>query len=459
MTRATLLCGTLALALAGTASAKDFSFDFKTIKPQDVMAFPGGYGVYGPIRLKSESTTKQPKPVSSHPLYGRLGETTNGTGFAFRLDESQGDGKGYDRLIVDLNRNSDLTDDPVIKPVKLPNLRKPSSGAPEQILFGPIEAPADCRIGKWQPVYFAQAYVYNRQAITNASRSQEYDPYIGSARLKAGWYLETTVRMDGVRQKIGLVDGDANLRLGEPWTPRIYGSAGDERGWYFTPGDSFLVDANGSGRFEDDAFDTESCSFGPVLYLGALPYKITLASDRKSLSIDPWSGPLGELALGPRGDQVRDVTLAWEGPAKQWQLVRPAVTRGTVKVPVGRYRLYGTTLEAQAGKNSQIRAAGSNRSMTNTLTAEAGKATALAAGAPLEIKVTAGRDQSGYVPGEGMSNQRHVVRVNGTVTGVGGEVYSSWGTGKDFKEDPPKPSFTIAGKDGKQIASGNLEFG
>jgi hypothetical protein len=36
-------------------------------------------------------------------------------GVAFRLDEPQGKGKGYDRLILDLNRNGDLTDDPVWK--------------------------------------------------------------------------------------------------------------------------------------------------------------------------------------------------------------------------------------------------------------------------------------------------------------------------------------------------------
>jgi hypothetical protein len=33
----------------------------------------------------------------------------------FRLDESKGTGRGYDRLCIDMNFNNDLSDDPVIR--------------------------------------------------------------------------------------------------------------------------------------------------------------------------------------------------------------------------------------------------------------------------------------------------------------------------------------------------------
>ena len=44
----------------------------------------------------------------------------------FRLDESKGNGQGYDRLIVDVNRNGDLTDDPVVSTVPQPEVPRPS---------------------------------------------------------------------------------------------------------------------------------------------------------------------------------------------------------------------------------------------------------------------------------------------------------------------------------------------
>ena len=69
-----------------------------------------------------------------------------------------------------------------------------------------------------------------------------------------------------------------------------------------------------------------------------------LASGCKSLRVEPWPEPLAELALQPRGDQVRNVTLAWKRPNGQWQLIRPTVTGGKAMVPPGDYRLYACNL-------------------------------------------------------------------------------------------------------------------
>ncbi len=70
MLRSAFVCGVMALTAALTASAEDFPLEFKTMKAQDVMAFPGGYGTYGSLRLAEPSTLKKsPKAVSRHPLY------------------------------------------------------------------------------------------------------------------------------------------------------------------------------------------------------------------------------------------------------------------------------------------------------------------------------------------------------------------------------------------------------
>ena len=61
----------------------------------------------------------------------------------------------------------------------------------------------------------------------------------------------------------------------------------------FPAGDYFLVDADGSGSFENDVFQSEACPFGPILYLGAKAYKVALAPDCKSLRVEPWTGTPG----------------------------------------------------------------------------------------------------------------------------------------------------------------------
>ena len=87
--------------------------------------------------------------------------------------------------------------------------------------------------------------------------------YAGQLRLKAGWYLDTTVELKGLKQKVGVYDGDCNLRLGDVAKAQTYRSSGEEENWYFGPGDFLLMDVDGSGAFESDAFDSESCSLWP----------------------------------------------------------------------------------------------------------------------------------------------------------------------------------------------------
>ena len=49
MIRPSCLLGLAALAAVATASAGEFPLTFRTIPAKDVMAFPGGYGVYGTL--------------------------------------------------------------------------------------------------------------------------------------------------------------------------------------------------------------------------------------------------------------------------------------------------------------------------------------------------------------------------------------------------------------------------
>ena len=388
MIRPTFVCALAAMAAIVTASAGDFPLTFRTIPAKDVMAFPGGYGVSARLRLvKPTMLKKEPKAVSRHPLYGVYGETSPETGFSFRLDESKGDGKGYDQLIVDMNQNGDLTDDAAAPLVVPPTDRKSPSQANRSKLFGPIQAPVGKTIAGGRPIYFAQTYINNLSSVLRSGQIAQ-DAYIGQLRLKAGWYVDTTVELKGLKQKVGVFDGDSNLRLGDVSKPQTYRNTGEDENWYFGPGDFLLTDVDGSGAFENDLFDTESCPYGPILYFGATPYKVALAPDCRSLRVEPWTDPLAEVTLQPHGDQVCNVTLAWERPNKQWQLIRAGVADGKIKLPPGNYRLSTCVLLGKGAPRDQVMASGYQRVTRKPVNFATAKANTLRCGAPLEIKVT-----------------------------------------------------------------------
>ncbi len=464
MHRLSLVWATMA-ASAVTAGAGDFPLEFKTIPAKDVMAFPGGYGLGSPLGPnRPVKITKEPKAVCRRPLYSEC-RLAGGSVIVVRLDESKGDGKGYDQLIADLNQNGDLTDDPVAPQVVEPGERKAALPT-AQVLFGPLEAPASKAIAGGRPVCFAQVYLYNRQ-IFGSQASRSVATPRGYLRLKAGWYLETTVELDGLKQEVGVYDGDGNMRLGDVAKPQALRGVDEEPSWYFRPGDSWLVDANGSGGFERDALQSESCPFGPILYLGAKPYKAALASDLKSLKVEPWTEPLAEVSLQPHGEQVSSVTLAWERPGDQWQLIRAGVSGGKINVPAGNYRLYGCDLLGKTAPANQVMASASQRAPQKPFGFVAEKSNTLRCGAPLEIAVTASKTSSSSGlfglfssdADDSSSGSSRTVRINATVRGAGGEMYSNYRKGQNLGDRPPQPEFTVVDDFGNQVADGKLEYG
>jgi len=469
MTKTTLLCGAVLTAIPFLAPAKDFPLEFKTLNAQEAMSFPGGSGMNAMVMVqidKPAGITKEPLAVSKHPLHGQLSFQTNR--LWFRIDESKGDGQGYDRLIVDMNQNGDLTDDPVAQRVESAGQTYATS-LPELGLFGPIPAPDNQKIGAWRPIYFAQMYLFTRPAAVGSNQRNFHSVRL---QLKAGWYLETIVDFDGVKRRVGIVDGNCNFRLGDI-DHAINSQNGTVTNWYFQGGDYFLVDNDGSGKFESSIGSSESAPFGPMLYLGAKPYKAVLAADCKSLGLEPWTEPLAELALQPHGEQVNLIQVAWESAPGRWQLLQPGVENGKATVPPGNYRLYTCTIKVKTSSGETLVVSGYKRSPKDTIKADAGASTPFKCGAPLEVKVTSRRDpnvvatsppESGSLwdrlfGNSGASNQPLQQLIQASVIGAGGETYSGFYLqDKGPLRRPPKPVFTIT-TDGKRVASGNLEFG
>ena len=276
--------------------------------------------------------------------------------------------------------------------------------------------------------------------------------YAGSLRLKAGWYLDTTVELKGLKQKVGVFDGDSNLRLGDVAKPQTYRNTGEEETWYFGPADTLLVDVDGSGAFERDTFNTESRPFGPLLYFGATPYKVALAPDRTSLRVEPWTEALAEVALLPHGDQVHGVELAWERPEPAMAAYPPRRGRGqdlgaAGQLPVILVRTAGQGRAARPGDGCSH-----EELLKKPFSFVAGQANTLRCGPPLEIKVTAKKRKpepwelnNGDLRNPPLaSDSEFILSINGNVRGADGEVYASYAKGEKFSAEPPPPTFTIA---------------
>jgi len=464
-----LVCGAVFMAIPVLSSAKDFPLEFKTLNAQEAMAFPGGAGIYGTIQPnKPAGIRKEPAAISKHPLYGELNGQTVRDRLYFRLDESKGDGKGYDRLIVDMNQNGDLTDDAVAVRVEQPGSSKTTSPSQQEIaIFGPIAAPNDKMIGSSRPIYFAQMYLFTPPAGVS---SNVRIAYFGQLRFKAGWYLEATVEFDGTKRKVGIIDANCNLQLGDIVTPTTY-SGGSETSWYFQNGDYFLQDITGSGKFKNTPGDSASSPFGPMLYLGAKPYKATLSADCKSLALDPWAEPLAELAIQPHGEQVNVIQVAWESSPGKWQLLQPGVENGKAKVPPGNYRLYACTLKVKTSGGDSLILSGYKLSPKDTVKAEAGVPASFKCGSPLDVKVTSSARETAAAGGSqsllgriarnlSSSDQTLEQLIQASVVGAGGESYSSFVLeDKNNQRQPPSPTFAVATSDGREVGSGNMEFG
>jgi len=463
-TIAGLTCGLATLA-AVAGPAAEFPLELKTVDAERAWALPGGSGRFSQLETRKPSQlTKEPKAVSAHPVYGSFSDSGPDRSVIFRLDESKGTGKGYDTLLLDQNGNNDLTDDRAF--TGKPHVDANRSPDVERADFGPIAALEPQCAGLWRPINFAQLTLYNRSQIGGSDPQASF----GYLQMTTGCYLETTVTLEGSSQKLALMDGNGNMRFGDR-ARATKSTRNGEDSWYFVDGDMVMRDCDGSGSYESDQFGTESEYLSDYLYVGTNPYRLSVSADHKVLRLEPCTEPMGEIAIEPHGEQVNRASVARETKPGQWELISPAFVNGKAKVPVGKYRLYSTVLSAKDSNGVPVTAGAYNRAFKTTFEVAAGKMSALKCGGPLELKVTAGKQGAKANPGGIMgaalslfggnsdTSAGSELAINMAVSGAGGESYSGYVKGKDRNGRPPLPVFKISTADGKQVATGNLEFG
>jgi hypothetical protein len=468
MKKSIFLCGALLLASSGISTATDYPLAFKALDAHQALSFPSGTTIYALIQPgKPSGLVKAPPAVSSYPLYGQI--AAGGDQLLFRLDESKGTGRGYDRLIVDVNRNGDLTDDPVVNVV--PPDSRGGAIVVSPVLFGPIQGPDNLMIGSNRPAFFAQVYVFNTgQVLANMAPNSN----VGEIIVKTGWYLQATVEVEGRQHKVALVDANCNFHLGDAEkavfarTAVAAGAAANasQTSWSFQGGDLFVLDWDGTSSIQNTLLGDQTSSFGPLLYFGAKPYKAALSADCKTLSLEPWSEPLAELALQPHGEFISTLRVGWEKTPGEWVLLQPGVENGKAKVPPGSYRFYSVGLKTKTSSGESLILSGTKRVVDGAIKAAAGESTPLVCGAPLKLELTAtparlAVNSVGSALSSLLGQSAATQTIQTSILGSGGETYSVpyLVSALGVTRQPQSPAFTVLTAEGKQADSGSLEYG
>lgn len=467
MLKPNVVCSALAFAVAVATGAKEFPLEFKTLTAEEAMTFAGSHGAYAKFQSAPQSVIKEPPGAgSSYPLYGQLPlEGPEPRWIQFRLAAS-GDGTGHDRLILDWNWNLDLTDDTVF-PAIWRKVSRDAEGGMESIRFGPIPAPPDKKIGERQPSYFAEAWMYQKNLKQHVDPRQ---PYSGGLTLKTGWYLEAVVEMDGLRRKLALVDDNCNMRLGDPSVAAVQTNRSGRQWWHYTSSDQIVQGPPETIHFTGDEFWRNASPFGPVIYLGSTPYWFSMAADGKTVLVEPWPQPLGELVLQPHGEQVRDLYVLREHEPGRWLMLYPKLEAAKARVPPGNYRAYSCWLKARATNGETVTARVGCRAASKSMAVPAGQSISFPCGAPLDIVIKMDELLGGGEGGlwtravRGLQDwlgfsSSPVMAINARCVGAGGETYYEFSKGDRSGGQLAGPKLSVRTRDGQAVATGNLEFG
>jgi hypothetical protein len=282
--------GLLALGLAGPARAA--STNDAVFPLREVSAFEEGgsaftQGQQGPCQDKPFPEVKAyPHFTSQKPVYGsvlfheRKGATNSSLYVYFAVDESQGTGKGYDRLYIDRNRDLDLRNDPVLKPTseRLPGAELRWSNIRQQVLFENLTLNFDCGSAGIRPVTLLPRLVCSHYG------SEDYNQmFFVRTRLQVG--------------RIELVGEEFRVRLGNT---RLITGRLDE------PSTTLELTPQGGGS-PLSWWGGDSLSAAHRVWDRFFTFSTSPAGDQ--LTVHPYHGELGKFEVGPGARQLEKVSL------------------------------------------------------------------------------------------------------------------------------------------------------
>ncbi len=270
--------------------------DWQTVKlkyeaPKDGFRYPTrmwrGADKEPPTNLKETPAAMATK----HPVYFNieLGPKADEL-FAAALDESKGDGKGYDRAFVDCNRNGRMDSDEMFTA---------KNGADGFLVVGPVELRRS-KNGKTIP-----------WAIRIEWRPGERDPY---PMTTIGFKKTGYAKLNGKRVRVGLMDERLNGRFGL----RFQGS--------------IILDEDVDGKF--DMGTGESHILGKYFRYQGRFYRLQVDENGDWLKIDDAIVPVGKV-----WSECKDSDLSFQD--NDGCLSVSTDSNGVAEVPVGTWWWYG----------------------------------------------------------------------------------------------------------------------
>jgi hypothetical protein len=233
--------------------------------------------------------------VSKKPIYGSVdfaanyGQTNAAMVFYYVFDESQGTGKGYDRLYIDLNRDLDLSNDPVVKPQRSPPDKASlnyAGATKQQVLFDLLTVNFDFGPAGTRPVQIMPRlgiYLYEKKEYRDVTflRTCLYE---GEITLGSEPY---TARLGDIY----VIHG----RLDLPSAPLLLTSKDKERRISWWGSDELRAAHKVHGHF----------------------FTFSASPTGEQLTVTPYQGDFGTFEIGPGGRAITNLSVAGSLEAKE----------------------------------------------------------------------------------------------------------------------------------------------
>ena len=295
-----ILCVLAMPGLAGRAFAAAEAGKGEVFKLREVSAFDQGEhsflrGQNAPCQDKAFAEVRSyPAFVSKQPVYGSVrfaadyGQTNAGMLFYFAIDESRGTGKGYDRLYIDLNRDLDLGNDPVVMPQRSPpdNASLHYNNIKQQVIFDLLSINFD-----FGPAGTRAVQIMPRLTISVYDKEEYKQVTFVRTRLYSG-----DIKLGGEPYKARLgTDYVIRGRLDLPGTALVLTPEdnGSRIGWW--GGDRLMAAHKARGRF----------------------FTFSASPTGEELTVSPYQGELGTFEIGPGGRAIDKLTVTGSLEAKE----------------------------------------------------------------------------------------------------------------------------------------------
>lgn len=372
------------------------------LKGQDDTEPKLGYGTCQwlyPLEAAPEKKLQEPEYQSENPIYyaAQFGDAEDNT-FAFAIDESGGTGEGYNVVYVD--ENNDNRFDPEKERFEF-SLSTRSDDVPRRIRLlvtaGGVTAPYHVNFTAFP--YSDEKYLLEKT----------------HANLRNSSYYEGEAVLLGRRRKIAIADLDSNGLFNDV-----------EHGLF--KGDRFFVDLDGEGQMG-------SFPYGRYTRIEGVWYSMAASLDGSRVEITRAHPALGKIEVPSQITEARLSSATQPLDLKYVDSSDDAV--------VGTYRVQSVRLLAEGELSDGWALRGSFLGREPELTVVAGQSTRLEAGLPLKVEPQL------------VVDEERTLGIRLEITGAGGESYR-WSPRRGSQS---RAGFEVLDSSGKQIASGQFEYG